>query len=143
MLGVRHLDKVRAVVVFTAFYLGGIFLVADLNAAYILRDAVVGPALVAIFYAVFFTPAFIAAVGVLLFTRASARLRLGLASSFAVSIATGFALLFAAAQSTALADAIKRSDSEVIVAMNAFYAGAFMLVGLLLRRKETRSSSTP
>jgi hypothetical protein len=139
------MDRTATGLLFVGSYIAGLILVAELNAAYIIRDAVISPVAVAIIYAVIFSPSVGAAVLVLLRTHQITRsIRVALALSFAVSLAVGLEILFAAGQSQLLERVLQRTDVGIAIlgGMNLSFISAFIFVGTRFGRRSPEHVSS-
>jgi hypothetical protein len=133
------MTRFAAALLFAFAYAFSLVAVAELNADYILRDAVIGTLTVALFYSAFLAPAALAAVGTLTIARMGTRLRFSLAAIFALSIGVAVEILFASAQSQAFTQLQRFADATLFTATNVILVCAFIAVGVVTHRRSARA----
>ena len=131
-------DRIAATFVFAVLYFGGLFVAAELNAAAIIRDAVVGPVTIAIIYAGMFAPSAIAAAGSLLVARATRSARFALAVGFALAIAIFVFAFFVGWESKMFGGLLRKADLPFFAAANVLFIAAFIVIGVLIDRRNLR-----
>jgi hypothetical protein len=135
------MGRTTATLLFLAFYVAGFALVAELNASYIIEDAVVGPPIIAAIYALFFSPSAAAAIVVLRRQKIGRATRALLTLAIAALPAIGIAVLFAAAQSERYAISMQRTGVGlgILVGMNLLFTAAFLIAGKRADRPSVES----
>jgi hypothetical protein len=135
------MSRRASVAVFAGLYFATIVFVCLLNAAYIVRDAVVGPLFVAAIYAIYFSPAVIVAVISLVVAPVDDLLRLRLSVGFAVAIGTVLELVLAEGELQWFGRGFLNSDVAFVVGVNAVLVAVFLISAIVATRRARRAAA--